>query len=548
MANLSQIKRQMMLDFLKTIREEHKDDESVLIAINEIENELTRKKYGLVWEEHEENVDIQMQTKVPVFSEDQGKEIASAPEQGFNFLLEGDNLHSLKLLEKTHAGKIDVIYIDPPYNLGGDFVYDDYYVEKEDSFKHSKWLSFMERRLLIAFNLLSNSGCIFISINETEYADLKLLCDEILGEFNYQGTFIWHNRQRADSRNINMISIDHEYILLYSKTENFAVKGRQKDISKYKNPDNDPRGPWASIDLSGLADASRRPNLHFNIVNPKTGISYPPNPNRGWSKSRDTIARMIAENRILWPTSSTGRPREKKFLKDLLSENTGFSSVLDSEDVGYTTDGTRALNNILGTKAFSFPKSVKLIKTLLYQTTNRDSIILDFFAGSGTTGQAVLELNREDGGNRRFILCTNNENQICENVTYPRIKTVITGVRTNGSEYSDGIPANLKYYRTDFIQKSKGDMPYDLLNHIREMIQLEHGIDLDHRQYVLLLDDEAADELEETWNEYPEIKGIYMSSDVLLTGEQQQLFGSVELNIIPEYYFESELREAGQTL
>ena len=180
--------------------------------------------------------------------------------------------------------------------------------------------------------------------------------------------------------------------------------------------------------------------------------------------------------------------------------------------------------------------------------SKENSIILDFFAGSGTTAHAVLELNKEDGGNRRFILCTNNENGICENVTYPRIKTVITGIRPDGSEYSNGIPANLKYYRTGFVPKSAYEMQEDLLGHIGEMVQLEHGIDLDDRQYIIVLDDDAADELEENWNKYPGLKGIYISPDVLLTAEQQELFESVDLNIIPEYYFEAELREAGQAL
>ena len=273
MANLSQAKRQKMLDFLNAIREEHKDDESVLIAINEIENELTRKKYGLIWEEHAEAVDAKLTDNVPVFLESAAKELTAAGScELFNFILEGDNLHSLILLNKTSAKRIDVIYIDPPYNLGGDFVYDDNYIEKEDSFKHSKWLSFMERRLKVAFNLLSNSGCILISINDAEYAGLKFLCDEIFGDYNYQGTFIWHNRQRADSRNLNMISTDHEYVLLYSKSNNFAVKGRQKDITKYKNPDNDPRGPWARIDLSELTNAVRRTDLNYDIDNWDKGV------------------------------------------------------------------------------------------------------------------------------------------------------------------------------------------------------------------------------------------------------------------------------------
>ena len=324
MPNLSQIKRERMMAFLQKIKDEYRDDDEMLIALGEIESELNAKKYGLVWEQHEETVDVMMRDNIPVFTEAVEKEIIAAPGEGFNFILEGDNLHSLRLLEKTHKGKIDMIYIDPPYNLGGDFVYNDDYVGKEDGFRHSKWLSFMEARLKIAYRLLSDKGAIFISINDSEYATLKLLCDDIFSELNYQITFIWKSRQRADSRNVNMLSTDHEYVLVYSKTNQFTVVGKEKDISKYSNPDNDPRGPWASIDLSGLADASRRPNLHYDIVNPETGISYPPNPNRGWSKSRDTVARMIIENRILWPSSPKGRPREKKFLKDLLSDRTGF--------------------------------------------------------------------------------------------------------------------------------------------------------------------------------------------------------------------------------
>ena len=160
-----------------------------------------------------------------------------------------------------------------------------------------------------------------------------------------------------------MLSVDHEYVLVYSKSNDFTLKGIDKDTSKYKNPDNDPRGPWASIDLSGLANASQRPNLHYDIIDPETGIAYPPNPNRGWSKSRENVERMIQEGRILFPKSPNGRPREKKFLKDLLSENTGFSSILPA-DVGYTTDGTRIMRSMFPEAQFAFPKSVSLVQTL----------------------------------------------------------------------------------------------------------------------------------------------------------------------------------------
>lgn len=547
MANLSQKKRQRMMDFLKTIRDEHKDDDAVLAAIGEIETELNAKKYGLVWEQHEEAVDVAMRDNIPVFADVTEKEISAAPGEGYNFLLEGDNLHSLYLLEKTHKGKIDVIYIDPPYNLGSkDFIYDDTFVDSEDGFRHSKWLSFMSERLILAHSLLSDNGAIFISINDSEYAPLKMLCDDLFSENGYKATFIWKSRQRADSRNTNMISIDHEYILVYAKTDQFSLRGRKKDIGKYKNPDNDPRGPWASIDLSGLADANARPNLHYDIVDPRTGNVYPPNPNRGWSKSKENVGKMIQEGRILWPSTPKGRPREKKFLKDLLSERTGFSSVLDNNEVGYTTDGTRSLMKVLGKKAFSFPKSVTLIKTLIDEFPLNSATILDFFAGSGTTAQAVLELNQQDGGNRHFILCTNNENNICEEVTYPRIRTVITGKRQDGSEYSNGIPTNLKYFKTDFVSKDAEDVSKALLEHISEMVELENGVKIDDKQYLIVLSDDAADELEKHWADYPDVKEIYLSQDVLLTTRQNQLFGQVPVKIIPDYYFKFEMKEVGE--
>lgn len=416
--------------------------------------------------------------------------IENAPDSSlWHTLIEADNYHALQLLEYLYAGKVDCIYIDPPYNLGGDFVYNDAFIGKEDQYRHSKWLSFMNRRLKIAFRLLSPRGVIMISINENEYAHLKLLCDEIFSEINYQATLIWKSRQRADSRNRNMISTDHEYILVYGKTDQFHFLGEEKDISKYSNPDNDPRGPWASIDLSGLADATRRPNLHYDIVNPDTGISYPPNPNRGWSKSRDTIARMIAEDRILWPSSKSGRPREKKFLRDLLSDNTGFSSVLNSSDVGFTTDGTKVLNAIFGSRAFNFPKSLKLMRTLIGQYPYKDALVLDFFAGSGTTLHAVNLLNAEDGGHRRCIMVTNNEvsadeakklrndgyqpgdpewerHGIAQCVNWPRTKCSIKGQNIDGEplkgEYvrpeipmSTGFAANAEYFKLGFLDRNR---------------------------------------------------------------------------------------------
>ena len=212
-----------------------------------------------------------------------------------------------------------------------------------------------------------------------------------------------------------------------------------------------------------------------------------------------------------------------------------------------TATGSRDIKNVFNSKVpFSFPKPVPLIKEILMRVSSSEATVLDFFAGSGTTAQAVLELNQADKGNRKFILCTNNENGICENITFPRIKTVITGKRTDESVYSDGIPANLKYYRTDFVSEDFDDVSAELLKHITEMVQLEHGIKIDNKEYLIVLSDDEADELEQHWNEYPNMKALYISKDVLLTTSQNTLFGSVPVHIIPDYYFKFELREVGE--
>lgn len=248
MANLSQIRRKKMLEFLETLKEQHTDDAS-LIAINQIERELTAKKYGLVWEEHEEEVDVKMQTHIPVFTEVEDKEIVGDSEnEQYNFLLEGDNLHSLKLLEKTHKGKIDVIYIDPPYNTGSkDFIYNDAQVSYEDTFRHSKWLSFMAARLKSAKKLLSKKGMIFISIDDNEQSQLKLLCDSILGENNYITSLIWQKKKGGgnDSRHV---ATEHEYILFYAldreSLDNIFIPYGNEYLTRYKEKDEKGRFFW----------------------------------------------------------------------------------------------------------------------------------------------------------------------------------------------------------------------------------------------------------------------------------------------------------------
>jgi adenine-specific DNA-methyltransferase len=362
-----------------------------------------------------------------------------------NAIIEGDNLEVLKLLQRSYHNKIKMIYIDPPYNTGNDFVYPDNFRDglrqyqlfsgqvSDDGSKlttngdhagriHSRWLSMMYPRLQLAKSLLKDDGVIFISIDDHEVHNLRALMDEIFGEENLIGVLMWHRRQQADNRNENNFSNDHEYVVCYAKSPNASLVGKSIDKSKYSNPDNDPRGDWASIDLSGLATKEQRPNLHYDIMNPKTDLVYPPNPNRGWSKSRERIELMISEGRILFPAKPEGRPREKKFLSDIQREQTGFSSVLDSDLVGFTTNGTREISELFNEKIFDFPKPKALLRQLVAQVSNKDDTVLDFFAGSGTLGHAVLEQNMLDGGNRKFILVQLPETT--PNTTFPTISSV----------------------------------------------------------------------------------------------------------------------------
>ncbi|MDO4805388.1 MAG: DNA methyltransferase, partial [Lachnospiraceae bacterium] len=345
--------------------------------------------------------------------------------------------------------------------------------------------------------------------------------------------------------NITGVSVDHEYVLAYAKTKGIRnFKGSERITTQYSNPDNDPRGPWTSGNMVGIATEEQRPNLHYDFIDHRTGINYG-KPLMGWRYDKNTMRRLVDENRILFPETPEGRPRRKVFLSEVREVRPGFSSVI-GKDI-YTRNGTSDIVSIFGKRIFDFPKPTELIRQLLEQTTTKESIVLDFFAGSGTTAQAVLELNREDGGNRAFIICTNNENGICENVTYPRIKTVITGKGEEGSFYSDGIPANLKYYRTDFVSKNEEYLSDALLEHIAEMIQLEHGVKLDGQYYIMVLDDDEADELAANWSDHPGVKALYVSSNVLFTTEQNALFKDTEIHIIPDYYFNFELREIGET-
>lgn len=343
-----------------------------------------------------------------------------------NLFIEGDNLDALKLLQESYLGKVKMIYIDPPYNTGKDFVYRDNFkatVEEYDDateykddegnvqFKknektngryHSDWLSMMYPRLKLARNLLTNDGVIFISIDDNEQANLKKLCDEIFGEDNFVAGFIWKSRQNKDNRNLTGVSVDHEYVLCYAKLQHRAVRGEERKEDRYSNPDNDPRGPWTSGNMAGLLSADLRPNTHYDLINPATGLNYG-KPKMGWRYDQNTMSRLIAEDRILWPTSEIGRPRRKVFLGDLSDTLPGFSSLV-GKDI-YTRTGTLEIDDLFdGSRHFDYPKPVALIRQLMNQSLDSNSIVLDFFSGSSTTAHATMQLNAEDGGSRKWIM------------------------------------------------------------------------------------------------------------------------------------------------
>ena len=543
MPNLSQKKRQRMLEFLSKIKEEHKSDDEMLIALGEIENELVSKKYGLVWEEHEENVDVQMRTNIPVFTEVKEREITAAPDEGYNFILEGDNLHSLYLLEKTHKGRIDVIYIDPPYNTGKSFIYDDKIVGVEDSFKHSKWLSFMNVRLSIAQRLLSNTGVIFISINDYEGAPLKLLCDSIFGEDNFLAQMTWESTTQPTNAGRAKFSIQKkvESIYCYAKSKvdkvDFLLEEAENKL-KYPHVGRYGACRFEIIEKSD-AGAYKRDSMKFPI------LGQLPRKGKRWQIGLETACELEQRGRLEIVDGIVKKavyPEDEKGKRTLIP----FWSHLEAERAGTAQEGKNELNDILGRAVgFDTVKPVALLKSLLSHFPS-DGIVLDFFAGSGTTAQAVFELNKEDGGSRRVILCTNNESNICDEVTYPRAKTVITGIRTDGSKYSDGLPANLKYYRTDFVPRDDEELSERLNEHIVEMIQLEHGVDIDGKEYIMVLTDAEMDDLEQHWGDYPNAKALYISQNVMMTTEQTQRFAGVEIHIIPDYYFKFELKEVGE--
>ena len=380
------------------------------------------KTYGLVWEDKPEDVEERLRDELPILTEVPEYAITSEDKDAPNhILIEGDNLEALATLAYTHEGKIDVIYIDPPYNTGNkDFVYNDSYVDKEDSYRHSKWLSFMSRRLKIAKKLLSDHGVIFISIDDNEQAQLKLLCDEIFGADRFITNLIW--QKKTGAADANGIAIITEYILVYCLDPQNA-----KNIFSY----NKDRG---SIQYSdGLNYGIEAPD--GSMIFPNGRLSFV-NDGWTWKWSKEKVEWGIKNKFIeIVPTNKKKNGWAVKYKIYLNVDNEGnaieksvpyknlISGILNA-------DAANDIKTIFNSKAFSYAKPIELIKLFINLIANKKGVILDFFAGSGTTLHATMQLNAEDGGHRQCILVTNNENNICEEVTYVRNKRVINGYKT----------------------------------------------------------------------------------------------------------------------
>lgn len=378
------------------------------------------------------------------------------PNSEGNRIIHGDNLEALKSLLPEFDGAINCIYIDPPYNTGNEkWVYNDNVndprllkwlgkivgKEGEDMSRHDKWLCMMYPRLKLLHRLLHKNGVILISVDENEYHSLKLVMDEIFGRSSYLGTIAWKTRN-VDNRVKTRLSIDHEQVLVYGKRSTAAVNGRVIDRSDFKNHDDDPRGVYTTDPLTGKATAEERENLHYTIVNEATGDVYEPDPSRGWITDRAGYEALLAENRITWPTNpKKGNPRKKRFLWET-SERMPLSTFWP--DIKGQS-GADELDRIMGSRKFPFPKSIEFMTRVLDIACGKDALILDSFAGSGTTGHAALQLNANDGGNRRFILIETMP--YAKELTVERIRRVMNGYN-DGEQDIPGLGGAFDFYTT----------------------------------------------------------------------------------------------------
>lgn len=582
--NISKLHREELLDKIRQIRTyiasapQDTNTGNLLQYLDELTQDVKGKKYGLVFEQHREKIDETLAANTPVLTEEKDLFIDNGGEM--NFLIEGDNLAALKLLEKTHKGKIDVIYIDPPYNTGNeDFFYEDDYVDVSDVFRHSKWLSFMEKRLKIAKNLLSKDGCILVSIDKNEGFQLKILLDEIFGEESMAAdlhveTSVIAGPRRYAAVNGSVVKTA-EFVLGYTRGDSkkiiksptydyipgfdthyslFFDQSRQKFVKfvDYLKSNDIVKTAFKkqsfTISLKNLGkliqieDEIKKWLYSDEISRNLFRESDPDNssvPEALRSKSRENslleyngVVYKIDDNKnanVLFRYSDRIGPCDDYF------QNYGERSIRGNLWKGFSADG----GNLAKEGGVSFKNGKKpkrlikqLVKTVSGRTVKKEYTVLDFFAGSGTTGESVLELNTEDGQKRKFILCTNNENNICLDKTYKRMENVI-----NRYNY----PASLKYYKIDFVpinDKFYYEYADDLLKHVRELVELENGINFNgNSEIAIVLNDDEMEKFISLPNNNTKI--LYRGHNVLLTAEQEDFLKThhIKVNVIPNYYY-----------
>lgn len=416
-----------------------------------------KPRFGLLWERNEIEHERAINDDFVALDVDADLSHGAAPFR--DLIIEGDNFDALRLLRMTHAGKVKCIYIDPPYNTGNrDFIYNDRFVDREDSYRHSKWLEFMYRRLTLARELLAEDGVIFVSIDDNEMLHLGMLMDQLFGESNRVAVCIWQ-KAYAPKNSALHFSDDHEYLLVYAANRdlwrpNPMLRTVAQDKA-YKNLDKDPRGPWKSSDLS-----ARNPYSLgiYPITCPSGRVIDGPPSGRYWVISERKFKELDADNRIWWGKDGNNIPALKRFLADV-KQGVVPQTLWKYEEVGHTQDAKKELLDVLqfddSASVFSTPKPVRLIERILRIATNPGDLVLDFFAGSGTTAQAVLKLNAEDGGDRRFILVSSTEatadapdKNLCRDVCAERVRRVMRGYRNRKGEEAAGLGGAFAYLRT----------------------------------------------------------------------------------------------------
>lgn len=566
--NISKQKRERLLQKLEELKKHIllQDDKAAadtyLPLLNEAQNAINARRYELVYEEHREAVDDRLLSHLPVLTEE--KELAIRREGTMNFLLEGDNLDALQLLQKTHRGRVDVVYIDPPYNTGNkDFLYDDRYMEEDDQFRHSKWLSFMYRRLELIKPLMSPSGVIFISIDDHEVCQLKLVMDKLFGEKNFIGLLPRVTKRSGKDHSL-AVAKNHDYILAYARnTERARFKGLAVSNDAYPLRDEyyAQRGGYKLNQTLDYDSLWYNPKMDFPLT--IDGETFYPGGDAAayaqrqqgnhkdkdwvWRWSREKFAFGLANGFVV---VKKGRGRRRIYTKTYANasiEKTGGDytvAITDREsllsslaftDNAYSNDNAKKEIAKVGLEQFGFPKPTALIKQLIALVDNA-RVVLDCFAGSGTTGQAVMQLNAEDGGKRRFILCTNNQNGICRDITYERIRRTIQ---------AEGYPASLRYFRIEHLPMENrlyDEYAPELLDHIEPLAALEKQKSLaDEVKIGIALDDQALEELLADKKRLSGLRELYLGCYILLSNEQQALLAQrgIHIHYVPEIYYDA---------